>query len=289
MGVSAVPLSQITMSVSALLALQRVLGISMLPAHLGIRPQLTRLGVDIVLEITDHEREVLAGAGGPDVGLIDAAGVPNPDVAVIMRALAAPDAEINVTLGAPERQDTFVCLIRCNELFVSAARCGDEVVIDAYSGWDERHVVSQLAATVEDYVFATASDDPAPIERGQFQLNVVYDALTSTAADEWTETLSAKGIPRSVARMLHRGETACLGRAEVAAYLNHEGVRSDPDTIVRLTATDVGAMMTSFASDNNRTRWLTVEPYEPDRLETLIIKAIRSVPQSAWFTHCRSD
>lgn len=290
MPASTVSLAQVTLSVSALLALQRVLELSMLPAHLGIRPQLWRLGADVRLEITAQEREVLRAAGDPGgLWLLDAADRVHPDVKVIVRALGAPDAEIDLTLGAPGRRDTFMCLVRSRELYVSAARCGDEVVIDAYSGWREGEVVSALAETMEGYVFDDVDDEPAPIARGSYPLHEVHQAMTSTSAQDWTETLTAHGMPRSVARMLKRSETACLGRAEVAAYLNHEGGRSDPDTIVRLSATDAGALMTSFASDNNRTRWLAVEPYDPDRLRRLIIEAIRSVPRSAWFTHSRSD
>lgn len=274
--------AELTLSVSALLAVQQVADTAVLPAHLRIRPQLTRIA-DNVVPITDEEREVLTAAGVLSGDVLD------PDVVTMVRSLAAPDAEINLTLAAKGRADTYFCLARSHELVVSAARCGDDVVMDAYVGLSEQEVIDLLAATVTGYCFGGEEGQGARVDRCEFQLTPVYDTLCSEEPASWVDALQTQGVSRSVGSILLRSETDMLARAEVAAYLNHEGGRSDPDSILRLTTMSDGAIMTSFVSDNNRTRWLTVEPYDPLRLERAIRDAVRSVPESAWFTHCRTD
>ncbi|MGD9622340.1 MAG: ESX secretion-associated protein EspG [Mycolicibacterium sp.] len=285
MSVSAAPVTEMTLSVSALLALQRVVGVSMLPAHLRVRPQLLRVS-DQQLSITAEEAEVLIAAG-----LLDEGGRPDSDAATVVRALASGDAEINVTLEARDRATTYVCLVRRHELFVSAVRCGDDVVIDAFTGLNEHQVTALVAELMDRYVFDSHDDDPADIDRWSGPMTPIHEALQSqeTASRGWADSLGDLGVPRGVATTLFHSETSWLARAEIGAYLNHEGSRSDPDTIVRVAATGIGAVMTSFASDNNRQRWLTVEPYEPERMERLISSAIRSVPLAAWFSHSRTD
>lgn len=281
----AAPVAQMTLSVSALLAVQRAVGVSMLPAHLRIRPQLLRV-CDRQLPVSDGEQGPLVAAG-----LLDEFGRPDPDVTTVVRALASGDAEINLTLDARERATTYVCVVRRHELFVSAARCGDEVVIDAYTGLTESQVGALLAELVDRYVFEVYEDEPAEIDRWTGPMTPIYEALCSPATTQrgWASLLGDLGVPAAVATTLFHSETSWLARAEVGAYLNHEGSRSDPDTVVRVSATEMGAVMTSFASDNNRQRWLTVEPFDPERMERLILSAIRSVPLSAWFSHSRTD
>ncbi|PQM45301.1 hypothetical protein C1Y40_04526 [Mycobacterium talmoniae] len=278
-----VAVAELTLSVSALLAFQRLASITMLPAHLRIRPQLLQIA-DTVVSLTDDERDTLTQAGMLRGGDVDS------DALVILRALAYPDTEINMTLAAAQRDDTYVCLARRDKLVVVASRCGDEVTIDAYTNLDEPQLVGQLAATIRRYVFADDSSAPtAAIDRVSFPLSTVYDAMCTQDPQEWSTELCARGLPRSVAGVLQRSETQLQARGEVAAYLNHEGGRSAPDMIARVTATADEAIITSFASDNNGQRWLTVEPYEEMRLERVILAAIRSVPRSAWFTHARTD
>lgn len=270
------------MSVSALLAIQQVADLAMMPAHLRIRPQLTRISASRV-QISDEEREVLTASGylnGEDL---------DTDVLTMLRVLAAPDAEINLTLGAQGRADTYYVLARSHELVVGAARCGQDVVMDAYVGLDEAQVVDLLAETINGYCFGAEVGLGAAVDRARFQLGPVYETMCSEVPSEWVDALQTQGVSRALGSVLLRSETDMLARAEVAAYLNHEGGRSAPDTIVRLTTMSDGAIMTSFVSDNNATRWLTVEPYEPQALERAIRSAVRSVPESAWFTHCRSD
>lgn len=285
MAITDAPVTQMTLSVSALLALQRAVGVSMLPAHLRVRPQLLRIS-DQELSMTSVEREVLT-----DAGLLDEGGRPDPDAATVLRALASSDAEINATLQARDRLVTYVCLVRRNELFVSAARCGDEVVIDVYTGLTEQQVIGLFAELVDRYLFDAHDDEPAEIDRWSGPMSPIHDTLQSQDGPQrsWADALGDLGVPRGVATTLFHSETSWLVRAEIAAYLNHEGSRSDPDTIVRVSVTEVGAVMTSFASDTNRQRWLTVEPFEPARMERLIVSAVRSVPLSAWFTHSRTD
>lgn len=275
--------AELSFSVSALLAFQRVAGISMLPVHLRIRPQLLRIS-DTDLTISDEEEETLTRAG-----LLTASG-PEPDALMMVRALAFPDAEINLTLAAAGRSDTYVCVARRHELLVVAARCGDDVTIDAYTGVGEPELVGMLADTIRAYLFD--GDDTGvggPLERVTFPLDPIHETLCAEEPQRWVTVLHERGIPRQLASLLYRCEVDLQGRAEVAAYLNHEGARSEPDTIVRLTTIPDGAILTSFASDNNDRRWLTVEPYESPRLERIILSAIRSVPQAAWFTHNRTD
>lgn len=270
------------MSVSALLALQQVADLAFLPAHLRIRPQLTRISEHRV-QISDEEREVLTASGCLDGDQLDG------DVLTMLRALAAPDAEINVTLGARGRDDTYYCLARSHELVVAAARCGDDVIMDAYVGLNEAQIIELLTQMITEYCFGSDEGQGARVDRTRFQLGPVYETMCSEHPSEWVDALQVQGVSRALGSVLLRSETEMLARAEVAAYLNHEGGRSDPDTIVRLTTMADGAIMTSFVSDNNATRWLMVEPYEPKGLERFIRSAVRSVPQSAWFTHCRTD
>ncbi|MBU8817536.1 hypothetical protein EB74_30050 [Mycobacterium sp. SWH-M5] len=282
----AVATTELTFTVSALLAFQRLASITTLPAHLRIRPQLLKVS-DTELDITDAERETLESAE-----LLTEAGL-DPDALVMLRALSSPDTEINLTLGARERLETYVVLARRHHLLVAATRCGDDVTIDAYTHVTEAQIVTMITETIRHYVFGAQGDDAVrpTIERVMFPLSAVYDTLCSEQPQEWKSALEAIGVPRSVAGVLHRSETELVARAEVAAYLNHEGGRSQPDTIARLTTMGDGqeAIITSFSSDNNARRWLTVEPYDAARLERVILGAIRSVPDSAWFTHSRTD
>ncbi|WP_454793838.1 ESX secretion-associated protein EspG [Mycolicibacterium lutetiense] len=267
---------------SAVLAIQQVADLAMLPAHLRIRPQLTRISASRV-QISDEEREVLTASGYLNGEELDT------DVLTMLRALAAPDAEINLTLASQGRADTYYVLARSHELVVAAARCGQDVVMDAYVGVDEAQVIDLLTQTITGYCFGADEGLGAAIDRTRFRLNPVYDAMCSEVPSEWVDALQTQGISRALGSVLLRSETDMLARAEVAAYLNHEGGRSEPDSIVRLTTMSDGAIMTSFVSDNNATRWLTVEPYESQALERSIRGAVRSVPESAWFTHCRTD
>jgi hypothetical protein len=274
--------SELTFSVSALLAFQRLAEIAILPAHLRIRPQLLQIS-DTTVPISDEEHEILTAAG-----LLTAEG-PDADAVMILRALSSPDSEINVTLGAPGRADTYVCLARRHQLLISAARCVDDVTIDAYTMVNESELVGVVADTVRSYLFGKDPGEGAAVERTSFPLSMVYDTMCAEDPIDWAASLQAQGIPRALAAVLYRSEVSMDGRAEVAAYLNHEGVRSAPDTVLRVTSMPDGAIMTSFASDNNQQRWLTVEPYESGRLERAIAEAIRSVPGESWFTHSRTD
>ncbi|ART74356.1 hypothetical protein BTO20_37695 (plasmid) [Mycobacterium dioxanotrophicus] len=274
--------AELTLTVSALLAVQQVADIAILPAHLRIRPQLTRIS-NQRMRITDEERDVLTAAGVLRGDELD------PDVVTMVRSLTAPDAEINLTLAGKDRADTYYCLARSHELVVAAARCGDDVVMDAYVGLSESDVVSLLAATIDGYCFGEEEGRGLAIDSAEFQLTPVYDTLCREAPSLWVDALQAQGVSRSLGSVLLRSETDLLARAEVAAYLNHEGGRSNPDSIVRVTSMSDGAIMTSFVSDNNATRWLRVESYEPSHMKRTIRGAIRSVPESSWFTHCRTD
>lgn len=275
-------LTEMTFTVSALLAFQRLAHVSMLPAHLRIRPQLLSIS-DQDLGIEPEEQDVLA-----DAGLIGAGG-PNSDAVTALRALASPDSEINVTLGGTDRADTFICLARRHQLFIAAARCGDDVTIDAYTHLEPSDVVALLSETVRQYMFAGQEMAGVGVDRCEFPMHDVHSAMVSEDPSNWVATLASQGMSREVASVLLRSETELVTRAEVAAYLNHDVVRSNPDTILRVTALPEGALMTSFATDNNERRWLTVEDYHPQRLNRAILGALNSVPGAAWFTHSRSD
>lgn len=281
----AVAATQINLSVSALLAFQRLAEISRLPEHLRIRPQLISVG-DTTLPITDDEYEALVAGG-----LLSPAEGVDPEALTILRALNACDSEINVTLALRDRMDTFVVFVRRNNLFVSAIRCGDEVTIDAFTHLGEPDVVGLLADTIRPYLFAESNGEGEgyPFEAGRFPMATLAQTMADTDPQDWVKELGRHGVPAAIAGVLLDAETNMTGRVEVAAYLNQEGGKIPPDTIVRVTNTLSGALMTSFASDNNGRSWLTVEPYESAGLERLIVGAIRSVPGVAWFTHNRTD
>lgn len=278
---------QMSVSVSALLAFQRVAEVTMLPAQLHIRPQLLTMA-DRRLSISDDERRVLTEAKMLD------GDVPNEDAVTLLHALVSPDAEINLTLGAPGRHDTYVSLARRNELLVSAIRCNDDVTIDAYMSFQERDVISLLASTIRNYLFGPEEDGvPANIVQTRFSADDVVAAMCSEGAFEGSLTfysaVKPHGVPESVADVLYLGEKAPFGRVYLAAFLCHEGTRSDPEVTVMVTNTSAGAVMTVVSLDNNGTRWVTAEPYDAAELERRIAAAIRSVPAAAWFTHCRTD
>ena len=275
-------LAEMTFTVNGLLAFQQIAQVSVLPAHLRIRPQLLRLTTG-ELDISAEDYDVLREAG-----LVGVGGA-NPDAVTALRALAFPDAEINVTLGGAQRNDTYICLVRRHALFVAAARCGDDVTIDAYTHLTEADVVDMIAQTVRQYMFGDEEPDGIGIERCEFPMHDVHTAMTTEEPANWPAALAGLGISRNVATALLRSETELVTRAEVSAYLNHEVIRSNPDTILRVTALSDGALMTSFATDNNERRWLTVEDYHPDRLSRAVLGAIKSVPGSSWFSHSRSD
>lgn len=279
---SSTALAEMTFTVSGLLAFQRLAQVSMLPAHLRIRPQLLALSIQ-ELEITAEEHDVLLAAG-----LLGPSG-PNADAVTSLRALASPDAEINVTLGGAERADTYICLVRRHQLYVAAVRCGEDVTIDAYTHLNEGDVIDLIAQTLRQYMFGGEEAGGLGIERCEFPMHDVHTTMTSEKPENWPTSLAALGMSRDIATALLRSETELVTRAEVAAYLNHEVVRSNPDTILRVTSLSDGALMTSFATDNNQRRWLTVEDYHPDRFDRAIREAIKSVPGGNWFTHSRSD
>lgn len=245
----ATTVTQLSLSVSALLAFQRLAGISMLPAHLRIRPQLVRVaGQD--LPVTDEEHAVLV-----DAGLYDGTEV-DPDAATMIRALVSPDAELDMTLGAPGRDDTYVCLVRRHRLLVAAMRCADEVTIDAYLGYNEHDLTTLLADTVRGYLFGPDGEvTSAPIPRTRFCAADAQAAMSEAETFESSLTFATKlkthGVPEVVAEALYRAELQPLGRAEVSAYLNHEGARSEPDNIVQITNCAAGAVMTMCARDSN--------------------------------------
>lgn len=279
--------AQLSMSVSALLAFQRLAEVTMLPAQLRIRPQLLTMA-DRCLAITDAERDVLTEAG-----LLNE-DVPDEDAVTMLRALVSPDAEINVTLGGPGVHDTFVSLVRRSELLVAAMRCDDDVTIDAYMNFQERDVISLLAATIGNYLFGPDTDgEPARIPLTRFSADSVVAAMSAEGAFEGSLTLHSAlkphGVPESVADVLYRCEKESLGRVFLAAYLSHEGARSEPEVTVMVTNTKAGAVTTTCSIDNNGSRWITAEPYDASELERRITTAIRSVPAAAWFTHCRTD
>lgn len=277
--------TQIDVSVSALLAFQRLAEISRLPEHLRIRPQLISVG-DSALPITDDEHEALVAGGlfSPVEGI-------DPEAGLILRALNSCDSEINLTLGMRDRMDTFVVFVRRNNLYVSAIRCGDEVTIDAFTHLGETEVVGLLADTIRPYLFCESDGEGEgyPFEAGRFPMATLAETMADNDPQDWIKELGRHGVPPAVAGVLLDAETNMSGRVEVAAYLNQEGGKIPPDTIVRVTNTASGAVMTSFASDNNRRSWLTVEPYAAGGLERLILSAIRSVPGAGWFSHSRTD
>lgn len=281
----AIAATQISMTVSALLAFQRLAEISRLPAHLRIRPQLLLVG-DRPMPITDDEQEALIAGG-----LLSPAEGIDQEAVTVLRALNACDAEINLTLARAGLMDTFAVLARRNNLFVSAIRCGDEVTIDAFTHLSEPDVVGLLADTIVGYLFmdTDGEGESYPFERGRFPMNTVANTMADTAPEDWVRELGRHGVPAAIAGVLLDAETNMTGRIEVAAYLSQEGGRIAPDTIGRVTNTTSGALMTSFASDNNQRSWLTVEPYDRGGLERLILGAIRSVPGAAWFDHKRTD
>lgn len=279
--------TQVTMSVSALLAFQRLAEISFLPAQLRIRPTLLTVA-DQTLPITAAERQVLTEAGLLTGGTLDA------EMVTILRALVYGDTEIDMTLGAPGRADTFVCLVRRSRLLVSAIRCGDDVTLDAYVDVAENAVIALLASTIRSYLFGDDGEAaPARIPQVRFAAGDVVAAMTAADVFDGSltfyEAVKPFGVPESVSDVLYQAEKSPLGRAEVSAYLSHEGARSGPDTIVQITNCAAGAVMTSCRSDNTGGRWITAEPYDHDELERRIATAIRSVPGAAWFTHCRTD
>lgn len=279
--------AQVTLSVSSLLALQRLTGVTMLPAHLRIRPQLLRMA-DRDLPVSAEERQVLSDAGLLDGNVVD------PDAVTMLRALVSPDAEITMTLAAPGLDDTYVSLIRRSELVVAAIRCDDSVTIDAYMNFHERDVVAVLASTIRSYLFGPDSQGVAArIPATRFPADAAVAAMSTAGVFEGSmtfyEALKPHGVPELVADALYRAEKNPLGRAQVCAYIAHEGTRSSSEIIVQVTNTSTGALMTSCSLDNNLQRWITAEPYDDDELERRISAAIRSVPASSWFTHCRTD
>lgn len=275
---------EMTVSTQALLAFQGIAGIEMLPPHLRIRPRLVTVG-DQEVPVSAEEREALTTAG------ILRDGEPDRDAILLLRSLAYPDAELNITLGAHDRPDTFVCLARSRQLVAAAARCGDEVTIDAYVGLDEAALVDLVSRTFEAYLFDT-DESPNPtstIEGATVRLGQVYDIMCRDEPQQWTPALRRAGVPADVAAALRRCETDTVRRGEVAAYINHENGRTAGESIVRATTTPQEAVLTSFATDNIGDRWLTVEPYDTARIKRFILATIRSVPDKSWFIHARSD
>jgi len=274
---------EMTVSTAALLALQGVAGVGVLPPHLRIRPRLITVG-DQEVQVSAEERDALTEAG------LLREGEPDRDAILLLRSLAYPDAELNITLGGADRPDTFVCLARSQQLVAAAARCGDEVTIDAYVGLDEAALVELVTTTFERYLFDTDEHDfTNTMDGATVRLGEVYDVMCRDEPQQWTPALRRVGVPADVAAALRRCETDTLRRGEVAAYINHENGRTAGESIVRATTTPQEAVLTSFASDNIGDRWLTVEPYETTRIKRFIVAAIRSVPDKAWFTHCRTD
>lgn len=273
---------ELDFSISALNALQKVLDLPVLRGQLHLQPQLNAT----LVPLTDAEREFLVEKGFLVDGQVDT------DVAAVLRMLATPDTEIELTISRPGFKDTFVSIVRRGEYIITAVfRGGDKVFIDTYEGRAAEQEVTTLAAhTIRAELFPEGDDGvAAKIQDAIIPLNDLGAVMSEFNPEDWRHELSRLGIPAEAAEILHEGEVSNKGRAEFSAYLNHENGRTKPDTILRVTLSSSGAVMTSFATDANRKRWLTVEPYSSSVLDRRVLSAIRSVPDHAWFTHKRTD
>lgn len=273
---------ELEFSVSALHALQKVLDLPVLRGQLHLQPQLN----ETIVPLTDAERNFLVEKGFMIDGVID------PEVASVLRILATPDAEIELTLTRPGFKDSFVSIVRRGELIITACfRGGDMVYIDAYEGRATEQDVTILAVdTIRAELFPDGDDGVgADFQDAIIALNDLVAGLNAFNPEDWRREFSRLGIPADAASIMHEGEVSNQGRAEFSAYLNHENGRTAPDTVLRVTLSPSGAQMTSFATDHNRKRWLTVEPYSASVLERRVLSALRAVPDRAWMTHKRTD
>lgn len=273
---------ELEFSVSALHALQKVLDLPVLRGQLHLQPQLN----ETIVPLTEAEHNFLVEKGFLVDGAID------PEVAAVLRILATPDAEIELTLTRPGFKDSFVSIVRRGELIITASfRGGDMVYIDAYEGRATEEDVTILAVdTIRSQMFPAGDDGVgADFQDAIVPLNDLVAVSSQFNPEDWGREFGRLGIPADAADIMHEGEVSNEGRAEFSAYLNHENGRTPPDTVLRVTLSPSGAHITSFATDQNRKRWLTVEPYSPSVLDRRVLSALRSVPDRVWMTHDRGD
>ncbi|MDM2164734.1 ESX secretion-associated protein EspG [Mycobacteroides abscessus] len=273
-----VSLPQQTYTVGALLAAQRLLRISSLPAFLKIRPQ--QLGG----ELTSGEWAAL------EKGRVVIAGEVDPELEVILRALARPDAEVRVKLEYRERLDTRMVISRSNRLVVVATLCGDEINIDPYTDVTTAEQIGrEIAGQVAGYMFATKEPRGVRISPTLVSATAALGGLAGADRENWRTSLTDAGIAADAAEVLNEMEAAPLARAEISAALCQVNAYGDSDSVVRVVDTALGAGMTSFTSDNNGQVWVRVEPYDARILPNLIAACIQGVPHSGWFTHQRHE
>ncbi|RIS77888.1 ESX secretion-associated protein EspG [Mycobacteroides abscessus] len=276
--VSDVSLPQQTYTVGALLAAQRLLRISSLPDFLKIRPQ--QLGG----KLTAAEWAAL------EKGRVVIAGEVDPELEVILRALARPDAEVRVKLEYRERLDTRMVIVRSGRLVVVAVLCGDEITIDPYTDVTSAEQIGrEVAGQIAGYLFATKEPRPVRISPTLVSATAVLSGLAGAEREQWRTSLTDAGIAADVAEVLNEMESAPVARAEVSAALCQVNTYGDSDSVVRVVDTALGAGMTSFTNDNDGQVWLRVEPYDPRVLVNLIAGCVMGVPHSGWFTHQRHD
>ncbi len=271
-------LPQQTYKVSDVLALQKLLRISLLPAHLAIRAVL------LVGDISDAERDSLTRGHALLAGEVD------PEVAVIMRALVHADTEIQMTLGATGRMDTRIVIARSNKLIVIASHCGDDVTIDAYLNVNTSADLARLIlATAHPYMFGDNVPSVLPFRTAHIPAAATFRTLNEYAHTEWVENLNYAGVPADIAGYLHDSETNLKARVEVAAALCREGSYIHGSSVLRATAISGGGILTSVVIDNGGNASLRVDPYDLDTFEQLIVSTIDTVGGGIWFAHRRTD
>ena len=278
------PAIGLTLSTSALLALQGMVDVEQVSHHLRVRPRLVRV-VGERVGASAAEREALAQAG-----LLTAAGAVDENVAAVVTALSEADAEVNVTLVAADRAETRLVVARQHRLVVVAARCAEEVVIDAWAAMSLDGIAEQITATIDAVVGAQLGEQCAgSFEGSTFGVGDVRAAMSDSPVEQWQPRLRAAGVPAPVAALLQRCETDLVARAEVSTHVNQFGGVLPGDVVMRATATPAEAVLTSVSTPGRGPALLTVEPYSLTDVNRLVVNVMRSVPGKGWDRHSRCD
>jgi hypothetical protein len=258
-----------TLTNDSLLAVADRLGVQTLPLVLAVGPQ------QDTFDAWRAARDA-AVAELTTLGVFDAYGDVEPELADALYTLAQPDAEL-VARSYGEADRRRICLARRGSGHASAVRTGAtfEITTDSIDGSD-RELARLLLAALP----SCAPAEVAAVSVAADDLAARLDAAETTS--QYVDAMYALGIDAHQATVLGAAFGTCHGYTEIVAEVHHDGLTTRAPGAVAVYDTARGRIVVAPMTAPDGQVWSTITPGTDHRLTQAIGALLEGLPGGGW-------
>ncbi|MGF6889168.1 hypothetical protein ABIA39_008546 [Nocardia sp. GAS34] len=262
-----------TLTTDDLLVLADRLGVQTLPLVLSVGPRQDSFDDWAVAQ----RRAMLSLVG---VGVVDADGEVDPELAAALHTLAQPERELVARVFTGEPGSTRICLARRGEQHALAVRAGDTFDIRPVWSGDSG------AAVLRPMLDALGPCPPAEVTAFSVVSADLAERLDrAETSTDYTDAVYALGVAERDATVYGLAFASCRAYAEIVVYAHLDGVTTRPPGAVVIYDTGHGRIVAAPGAAPDQQIWSTVTPGTDHRIAQAIAALIESLPGGRWLPH----